>query len=123
MKRVLVIDDELTIGELIKDYLDEVGYRTFVAMNAAAGLKLLEKEKPDLILLDVLMPETGGLECLRRIKERQPDSLVIMMSALQDEQIAKQAIRRGAFDYITKPFDLNYLHDQILARIFPEESA
>ena len=123
MKKILVIDDELTIGEIVKDYLDEMGYRTFISTDAMTGLKLIEKERPDLVLLDVLMPEVGGLECLRRIKEIRPETLVVVVSGLQDEQIAKQAIRRGAYDYITKPFDLEYLQENILARVFPDENA
>lgn len=120
MKKVLVIDDELTFGEIVKDYLDEMGFQTLIATNAKTGLKLVQKERPDLILLDVLMPEIGGLECLRRIKMMSPDTIVVVISGLQDEQIARQAIRRGAFDYVTKPFDLAYLQENLIARIFPE---
>lgn len=122
MKKILVIDDEMAVGEIIKDFLDELGYQTFIAQDAIVGMKLVEKEKPDLILLDVLMPKIGGLEALRRIKEIHPESIVVVMSGLQDEQIAKQAIRRGAYDFISKPFDLIQIQQGLLARIFPEEN-
>ena len=119
MKKILVIDDELSIGELVKDFLDDSGYQTFIATDALTGLEIVKKEKPDLVFLDVLMPRVGGLECLRRIKEISRDTIVVVVSALQDEEIAKQAIRRGAYDYLTKPFDLAYLQDNLLPRIFP----
>ena len=112
----------MAVGEIVKDFLDELGYQTFIAQDAIVGMKLVEKEKPDLILLDVLMPKIGGLEALRRIKEIYPEAIIVVMSGLQDEQIAKQAIRRGAYDYISKPFDLIQIQKDLLARIFPEEA-
>ena len=121
MKKILIIDDDISVGEVLKDFLDELGYRTFYAADAKNGIIIAERERPDLILLDVLMPQIGGLEALKRIKEILPDVIVVVMSGLQDEQVAKQAIRRGAYDYITKPFDLIYVQSNLLARIFPEE--
>ena len=118
MRKILVVDDELSLCELIKDYLDEEGYRTFIATTAAGGLAAVKKELPDLILLDILMPEVGGLECLKRIKQLHPETIVVVMSGLNDEEIARQAIRRGAFDYIHKPFNLRDLQERILDRIF-----
>ena len=118
MKKILVIDDEMSLCELIKDYLDEEGYRTFIATTAASGLALAKKEAPDLVMLDILMPEVGGLECLKRIKQMNPETIVVVVSGIADEEIARQAIRRGAFDYIHKPFNLRDLQERILDRIF-----
>lgn len=121
MKRtVLVIDDEVAIGEVIRDYLADEGYEVWIATDGDEGLEVVQREKPSLILLDVLLPGMGGLECLKQIKKRHPDGVVIMLSGLHDETVAKQAIRGGAYDYITKPFNYECFNENILQRVFPE---
>ncbi len=119
MKKILVIDDEIDVGELLSDFLRLQGYDVSAASRAVEGLASVEKEKPDLVLLDIMMPEIDGLECLRRIRKASPDTLVIMVSGIKDEKVAKEAIWRGAYDYLAKPFDLSFLKDNLLARIFP----
>ena len=118
-KKILIIDDEPEIGEIVKDFLNDLNYTTMIAGDATEGLALAQSEKPDLVLLDILMPQISGMECLKQIKELRPETIVVVISGLQDEQLAKQAIRRGAYDYIVKPFDLNFLQNNLLARIFP----
>ncbi len=118
MRKILIIDDEMEVCELLADFLKLQGYHTFKASRAKDGLSLAESEKPDVVLLDIMMPEIDGLECLQRIRKSSPESIVIMVSGLKDEKIAKEAIRRGAYDYIAKPFDLSYLKENILGRIF-----
>jgi len=118
-RKILVIDDEIDLGEVIKDFLDGLGYQTFIALDATQGLDIVVKEKPELVLLDILLPNISGLECLEQIKAKSPETIVIIVSGMQDEQLAKDAIRQGAYDYITKPFDLDYLQNKLLARIFP----
>ncbi|MSR77441.1 MAG: response regulator [Candidatus Omnitrophica bacterium] len=120
VKKILVIDDEPDIGELIRDCLSFKDLEVFIAPNAEEGIALAQKEKPDLILLDILLPKVGGLECLRRLKQTLPDVVVVVLSGVQDENIATEAIRRGAYDYITKPFNLSQFEKQILPRIFHE---
>ncbi len=117
-KVILIIDDEPTIGEMIQDYLGTLGFKAFHAVNAERGIEILKKEKPSLILLDVLMPKISGIECLREIKIISPETIVIMATAVHDEKTAKQAIAYGAYDYITKPIDFAYLKENILSRIF-----
>ncbi|MBN1687883.1 MAG: response regulator [Candidatus Omnitrophica bacterium] len=118
-RKLLVIDDEPEIGEIVKDFLDEQGYITLLATDAKQGLALLEKEHPDIILLDILLPEIDGLECLEKIRQIDEKVIVVVASGLQDEQVAKKAIQKGAYDYILKPFDLSYLQNNILGRVFP----
>jgi len=118
MRKILVIDDEVEMGEIVHDYLSDEGYKTFKAADAQEGIGLVKKEKPDVVLLDVIMPGMSGLDCLKQIKKLSPQTFVIMVSALQDEHIAKQAIQHGAYDYLTKPFDLSFLSNNLLARIF-----
>lgn len=117
-KKIVVIDDEVSVGETIRDFLIDEGYEAFVASEAKKGLELVVQEKPELVLLDLLMPQIGGIEVLKRIKEVRPETFVVVISGLTDEEIAKQAIRRGAFDYVTKPFDLVELKEKILDRVF-----
>ena len=118
MKKILVVDDELDVGELLKDYLEMAGYHALLARDAEAAFRLLEAERPDLVMLDIVMPKVDGLEVLRRIKQTYPETIVVMMSGLQNEEIAREAIRQGAYDYLTKPFDFYYLQNNILGRIF-----
>lgn len=120
-RKIVIIDDEMEVGEVIKDFLDEEGYETHISTDAQKGLDLVQKIQPELVLLDILMPKIGGLECLKRIKAFRPQTIVIVISGIEDEEVAKQAIRRGAFDYIHKPFDLVYLKENLLARIFDEK--
>ena len=117
MKKILVIDDEPIAGALIRDFLEGRDYKVLVATQAPVGLEIASKEKPDLVLLDMLMPKISGLECLERIKKESPETIVIILSGLQNEEIAKQALALGAYDYIIKPFDLRAI-ENLLARIF-----
>lgn len=116
--KILVIDDEVLIGELVCEFLNSIGYRTSTVPSAKEALEKVETENPDLVLLDVLMPEMGGIECLQKIRKIKPAAIVIMVTAVHDESTAKQAITLGAYDYLTKPIDFDYLKD-ILSRIFP----
>ena len=118
MKKILVVDDEPDVGELLKDFLQAAGYHILLARDAQTGFQLLEAERPDAVLLDIVMPKVDGLEFLQRIKKTYPETIVVMMSGLQNEEIAREAIRQGAYEYLTKPFDFYYLQNSILARIF-----
>src|SRR5687767_11629779 len=109
MKKILVIDDEPVTGQLIKDFLEGQDYNVLLATQAAEGLKIAEKERPDVIFLDMLMPRISGMECLQQIKKTIPESIVIMLSGLQSDDIAKEALGHGAYDYLTKPFNLHSL--------------
>jgi two-component system response regulator AtoC len=121
-KKILIIDDEFDICDLIKDCLADKGYAVFTANDAKTGLEIVQVETPHLVLLDLLLPGIGGMECLRRIKEDQPETIVIVLTGMKDENTAKEAIRRGAYDFVTKPFDLNTFESTVLARDFPENA-
>lgn len=119
MSKILVVDDEEDVGELVQSFLEGQGYQVLVATSAKRAFELVSLEKPDLIFLDVVMPGMDGLQCLREIRKMQPDTIVIMVSGLHDENVAKEAIRYGAYDYLTKPFDLQFIRNDLLPRIFP----
>lgn len=104
---ILVVDDELAMREVLARNLKAVGYETRAAASVAEAMAALEREPADLVLSDVMMPGGTGLELLERIKARDPDAAVIMITALADIQAAIDALKLGAADYILKPFSLD----------------
>jgi CheY-like chemotaxis protein len=114
--RVLLVDDEIEIQSLVSDFLQERGYNTTVAANGRQALECLSMDPDtDLILMDVSMPEMGGIEALSLIVARDHYPPVIMISALRDREIARQALAMGAFDYVVKPFAITTLEESIVA--------
>ncbi len=106
MHRVLVIDDEESIRELLKDFLEGEGMDVVSASNGEAGLNLLKEEKFDLFLLDLMMPVMSGLDVLREAASEGINVPSIVITAHATVQTAVEAMKLGAFDYITKPFNL-----------------
>ena len=104
-RRVLVIDDEAGLRHTLLLILRDEGYQVTVAEDGEAGLRVALAESPELVLCDVRMPRLGGLEFLERYQEAGGTGLVIMMSAYGALDAAVEAMRRGAYDYISKPFN------------------
>jgi DNA-binding NtrC family response regulator len=102
---ILIVDDEVSVRDSLYSWFIEDGYRVKSAENANTALSLLENESFDIVLADIKMPGMDGLEMLRRIKLLKSDSIVIVMTAFATVDTAVQALKDGAFDYITKPFD------------------
>ena len=111
---VLVVDDDAAMRELVRIQLEREGYSVQEASSAAEGLASIEARKPELILLDVMMPHVDGWEMLRRIQERYGVGAipVVMFSGKVDEQAQAEAATRGAQGFVGKPFDLQQLIDQ-----------
>jgi two-component system response regulator ResD len=102
---VLVVDDEPTIAEIVARYLDRAGYRTRVARDGREAIELAESERPDLVVLDLMLPRMDGLEVMRRLRERVRDRIaVILLTAKGDESDRVIGLRLGADDYVVKPF-------------------
>ena len=116
-KKILIIDDERPVRELIHRYLTSKGFEVLMAADGLEGMERVKKDHPDLVFLDILMPGKDGLEVLTEIKQSFPDLPVIMLSALAEEETAKEAIRLGAYDYATKPFKLESLLKDFIERI------
>ena len=102
---ILIVDDEDSVRDSLFNWFIEDGYRVECAENAKIALSKLESNSFDIILADIKMPGMDGLEMLRRIKSLKADSIVIVMTAFATVDTAVQALKDGAFDYITKPFD------------------
>lgn len=106
---LLVVDDELIIRESLSGWLQQDGYQVDTAESAAEALQKAEAKHYDIMLVDVKMPEMDGLTLLKHIKEREPDTAVVMMTAYGSIADAVEAMKQGAFDYLLKPFDLEEL--------------
>ncbi len=102
---ILIVDDEESVRDSLYSWFIEDGFRVECAENARKALTMLESELFDIILADIKMPGMDGLEMLRRIKALEKDSIVIVMTAFATVDTAVKALKDGAFDYVTKPFD------------------
>lgn len=107
MAKILVIDDEKSIRNSMKDILSFEGHEVFLAENGMEGLVSVKTEKPEVVFCDIKMPKLEGIEVLQRIKEIQPEVPVIMISGHGTIDTAIDAIKKGAYDFIEKPLDLN----------------
>lgn len=105
-KKILLIEDDKDIINLVKHYLEKEGYRTFEAADGVKGLDILKKEKVDLAILDIMLPELNGIDVLKRIKgdAKTANIPVIMLTAKGEETDKIVGLELGADDYITKPF-------------------
>jgi len=113
-KSILIIDDERDMLQLLKRSLEpDMKCRIHTAQSGKEGLQILARESLDLVLADIKMPEMSGLELLERIKRDYPDLTVVMMTAFGGVETAVEAMRNGAYDFITKPFD----HETLLVRL------
>lgn len=107
MNTILIIDDEPIIRKLLARMMELEGYEVFQAADRASGLKLLTAKTPQLVLCDVFLPDGNGVEMVKEIKELQPETEVILLTAHGNIPDGVQAIKNGAFDYITKGDDNN----------------
>lgn len=117
--KILVVDDELNVAQMLAEYLTEQGYQVATARGGIEALTKIDLEKPQVILLDIRMPEMDGVEVLRRIRSFDTQVGILMISANDDVELAKQTIAMGAFDYTLKPVDFAYLSravDTMMAR-------
>lgn len=104
-KKILVVDDALFMRAMLKKVLNEAGFDQVIeAVDGEEAAFIYEKEKPDLVLMDISMPKLNGIEALKRIKKRDPEALVIMCSAVGQEAMIIEAMDAGAYEFIVKPF-------------------
>src|SRR5262245_61804932 len=108
--RILVVDDEETVAELCQEFLVGEGYDLRIARNGEEATRLLPLMCPDVVLTDINMPGLSGLEMMRFAKEADPEVCVIVLTGHASTATAIDALRQGAYDYVTKPFDLEAVH-------------
>jgi two-component system, OmpR family, response regulator ResD len=124
-RTVLVVDDQPTIVEIVGRYMERAGYRTFEAADGPEALRLAELHRPDLVVLDVMLPGIDGIEVMRRLHERPgPRTAVILLTARGEESDRLVGLRDGADDYVVKPFspaELVARVDAVLRRVSPPD--
>ena len=108
-RSVLVVDDEPDIRTLLKDLLSEEGYAVKLGKSGAEAIEQVAKDLPDLVMMDVQLPDQDGIGVLRQLKREHPELEVIVMTAFGGSSTAIKAMEHGAYDYVTKPFDIDDL--------------
>ena len=113
--KILVVDDSTTNVVLLEAILDEKGYKIETALSAKEAYSIIDKESPDLILLDLLMPKISGFDFLEQLrkKEKTKNIPVIVVSALTDDENIEKILQLGAIDFVKKPIDLQYLVEKV----------
>jgi two-component system nitrogen regulation response regulator GlnG len=109
MAEILVVDDDQSIATAFERFLKHEGHVCTLASNAEEAFRLVSERDPDLVVMDIRMPGSDGLEILQELRSRYPDLHVVMMTAYGTSQTSIDAIRAGAFEYLTKPLDLDQL--------------
>ena len=117
-KKIMIIDDEKDFLKMVRLNLELTGrYEVLTLPDAASVISQAHKFKPDIILLDMIMPGMGGIDVLKEIKKLDPGVTVIMVTVVTDHEQAKKTLELGAYDYITKPVDLNYLENVVMVKL------
>ncbi len=105
--KILVVDDEHSVRWAFEKALQKAGYEVMLAENGLKGLKLYESFKPDITFVDIRMPEMDGLQVLKNIRERDPEAQVVVMTAYTDMETTVSAMKLGAYDFLSKPFNID----------------
>jgi len=116
-KKILVVDDEPDLCDVLRDFFQSKGWETVIALSGEEAISIYTREDPNVVLLDIVMPGKDGLETLRELKALDPGAHVIMVTAVEEDELAKQAMNEGAFDYIIKPVDHNYLELVLMTKL------
>ena len=109
MPKVMIVDDSLFMRNRLTKLLNEHRYETIAACDGVEAIRLYQESRPDAVLMDITMPRKDGLEALAEIRKLDVTSAVIMITALDQPQLASQAILAGAKDFLTKPIQLGQL--------------
>ncbi|MDH3255500.1 MAG: sigma-54 dependent transcriptional regulator [Acidobacteriota bacterium] len=111
--RILIVDDEDVLQDVLSSLLQKAGYETLAARTGREAMTLLEQEKVDLVLLDLMLPDARGLDLLKEIRSRDPEQVIVVITAFSSVEGAIEAMREGAFHYIPKPFK----NDEVLLTV------
>lgn len=119
---VLVADDDESILNLLDRFLTSLGYKVLRAKNGDEAIKLSLSQKPDIVLLDIFMPDKDGIHVLKELGPQMPGTGFLMITGNDDEEVAKTCLRLGAFDYIPKPLNLACLESTVNARMLLQKN-
>ncbi|MFN7019387.1 MAG: HD-GYP domain-containing protein [Fimbriimonadales bacterium] len=106
-RNVLIVDDDALVRETLQFVLEDGGYRVYPASSGAEALRILEREPIDIVLSDIFMPGMNGFDLLHQIRERAPDTPVILITGYGNIEMAREALKQGATDFITKPYNIH----------------
>ena len=115
--RLLVVDDEHDITDLLDEHFRACGYDVDIAHDGGEALRMFVVRRPDAVVLDITMPGPDGAQVLGRLRALDPTVSVVMLTGNDDEALARQLLRAGAFDYVPKPFQLDMLERVIGAAV------
>lgn len=119
MYKILVVDDAGFMRKMVQTHLSKAGYTDFIeGEDGAKAVQLYQENHPDLVIMDITMPNVNGIEALRQIKEIDPAAKVMMCSAMGQESMVMDAIKLGALDFIVKPFKQDRII-QAVSKILP----
>ena len=117
MYKLLVVDDEKEVLLFLKMFFEAKGFDVLTAESGEEAVRKVKESRPHIVLLDIIMPGMDGVETLSAIREIDPMVGVIMATAVRDSDIAKRAVELGAYDYVTKPFNLKYMETTVLIKL------
>ncbi len=120
MKKIMIVDDEEDICNFIKQFFGSRGFEVTCAFDGQEAVSVIEGVNPDLVLMDIRMPNLDGLAALAKMREMRPEQKVIMVTCVDDLERMDEAKRLGAIDYVTKPLVLDELEKKVLS-IFKEQ--
>lgn len=116
--KILVIDDDLSTVIPVIKYLSSQGFEVQHTPNGGRGVQVVRRFKPDLVLCDMVMPGMSGIEVVKLIKMEMPQTVVIMLSGIQEAEMAEKALSAGAHSYLTKPIALEHIKHRVIERVF-----
>jgi DNA-binding response OmpR family regulator len=111
--KILIIDDSTINNILLQDILQDQGFETASVLDGYKAFRKIEEFNPDIIILDLMMPDINGIDVLKQLKKRKYDIPVIIISAYRDKKYEKEVFSYGAFAYLNKPVEVNLLFDTI----------
>ncbi|MFH1618790.1 MAG: response regulator, partial [bacterium] len=118
--KILVVDDEESVRRVLVRFLGGKGYEVIEARDGEEAVGIMNKEKPDLVLLDINMPKKNGVQTLKEIRAGWPETGVIMLTGNEELELAHECMKAGAADYISKPFNFEYLETSIMTKLFTQ---
>jgi len=117
MIKVMVVDDEKPICDFVRSFFGERGHQVISVTDPAKAISLVEQEKPQIIILDIRMPQISGLTLLEQIRKIDKEAKIIMVTIVDDIETQKKAKELGADAFISKPFNTEYLEEVVMAKI------
>lgn len=110
---ILIVDDEPAVASMLSDHLGSQGYKVDVALHAGDAMMLASLERPDAVILDLMLPEISGEQLFQQLRRLDESIAIVLLMDMADESVARALLRAGAFDYLRKPPDFERLHTAI----------